>query len=143
MTAGRQAHTFAGGRSTPSLQMVSLLHLADITEEGVTFQSPTDGRRMLLTPEHSIQVQGAWHSCCWCGGAGWHRWPTGLRGADISDALHHAALMALRTLFSSWHSALCPSPVAPCTLFSSLWHTALLIQHALPLFLHARRSKTG
>lgn len=38
-------------------QMVSLLHLADITEEGVTFQSPTDGRRMLLTPEHSIQVQ--------------------------------------------------------------------------------------
>lgn len=37
--------------------MVSLLHLADITEEGVTFQSPTDGRRMLLTPEHSIAVQ--------------------------------------------------------------------------------------
>ena len=40
------------------LQMVSLLHLADITEEGVTFQSPTDGKRMLLTPEHSIQVGG-------------------------------------------------------------------------------------
>lgn len=38
-------------------QMVSLLHLADITEEGVTFQSPTDGQRMLLTPEHSIAVQ--------------------------------------------------------------------------------------
>ncbi|EFN58822.1 hypothetical protein CHLNCDRAFT_140645 [Chlorella variabilis] len=38
-------------------QMVSLLHLADIGEQGVTFQSPTDGRRMLLTPEHSIQVQ--------------------------------------------------------------------------------------
>ena len=38
--------------------MVSLLHLADITEEGVTFQSPTDGKRMLLTPEHSIQVAG-------------------------------------------------------------------------------------
>lgn len=38
-------------------QMVSLLHLADINEEGVTFQSPTDGHRMLLTPEHSIQVQ--------------------------------------------------------------------------------------
>jgi hypothetical protein len=36
--------------------MVSLLHLADINEEGVTFQSPTDGKRMLLTPEHSIQV---------------------------------------------------------------------------------------
>lgn len=38
-------------------QMVSLLHLADITEEGVTFQSPTDGKTMLLTPEHSIAVQ--------------------------------------------------------------------------------------
>ena len=38
--------------------MVSLLHLADITEEGVTFQSPTDGQRMLLTPEHSIQAGG-------------------------------------------------------------------------------------
>jgi len=37
--------------------MVSLLHLADITEEGVAFQSPTDGSRMLLTPEHSIAVQ--------------------------------------------------------------------------------------
>eukprot|EP00878_Enallax_costatus_P011633 GHUV01012142.1.p1 GENE.GHUV01012142.1~~GHUV01012142.1.p1 ORF type:complete len:422 (+),score=93.24 GHUV01012142.1:621-1886(+) len=38
-------------------QMVSLLHLADITEEGVTFQSPVDGSRMLLTPEQSIQIQ--------------------------------------------------------------------------------------
>ena len=39
------------------LQMVSLLHLADITEEGVTFASPADGSRMLLTPEHSIRIQ--------------------------------------------------------------------------------------
>lgn len=38
-------------------QMVSLLHLADITEEGVTFQSPIDGERMLLTPEHSMRIQ--------------------------------------------------------------------------------------
>lgn len=38
-------------------QMVSLLHLADITEEGVAFQSPTDGQRMLLTPEHSMAIQ--------------------------------------------------------------------------------------
>jgi len=37
--------------------MVSLLHLADITEEGVTFQSPVDGKPMLLTPEESIQIQ--------------------------------------------------------------------------------------
>jgi len=36
---------------------VSLLHLADITEEGVTFQSPVDGKPMLLTPEESIQIQ--------------------------------------------------------------------------------------
>ncbi|KAL4294713.1 hypothetical protein AHAS_Ahas18G0255600 [Arachis hypogaea] len=38
-------------------QMVLLLHLADITEEGVTFQSPVDGKPMLLTPEESIQIQ--------------------------------------------------------------------------------------
>ena len=38
-------------------QMVSLLSLADITEEGVTFQSPTDGKQMLLTPEKSIHIQ--------------------------------------------------------------------------------------
>ena len=55
-------HTFINypqGMLTDSggFQMVSLLHLADITEEGVTFQSPVDGRKMLLTPEHSIAVQ--------------------------------------------------------------------------------------
>ncbi|GMH38116.1 hypothetical protein BSKO_06000 [Bryopsis sp. KO-2023] len=38
-------------------QMVSLLHLAEITEEGVEFQSPVDGAKMLLTPEHSISIQ--------------------------------------------------------------------------------------
>jgi len=38
-------------------QMVSLLHLATITEEGVTFQSPSDGTTMLLTPEASIRLQ--------------------------------------------------------------------------------------
>lgn len=37
--------------------MVSLLALAEITEEGVTFQSPVDGTTMLLTPEKSIQLQ--------------------------------------------------------------------------------------
>lgn len=37
--------------------MVSLLALADITEEGVTFQSPVDGSAMLLTPEQSIGIQ--------------------------------------------------------------------------------------
>jgi tRNA-guanine transglycosylase len=38
-------------------QMVSLLKLAEITEEGVKFQSPVDGREMMLTPEQSIQCQ--------------------------------------------------------------------------------------
>lgn len=39
--------------------MVSLLDLADITEEGVMFQSPVDGKEMLLTPEKSMQIQNA------------------------------------------------------------------------------------
>ena len=38
-------------------QMVSLLHLAEITEQGVTFAHPADGRRMLLTPEMSMRLQ--------------------------------------------------------------------------------------
>lgn len=38
-------------------QMVSLLHLADITEEGVNFESPKDGSKLLLTPEESISIQ--------------------------------------------------------------------------------------
>lgn len=37
--------------------MVSLLKLAKITEDGVTFLSPHDGTPMLLTPEHSINLQ--------------------------------------------------------------------------------------
>jgi queuine tRNA-ribosyltransferase len=40
-----------------SFQMVSLLKLANITEEGVRFLSPHDGTPMLLTPEHSIALQ--------------------------------------------------------------------------------------
>jgi queuine tRNA-ribosyltransferase catalytic subunit len=37
--------------------MVSLLHLATITEEGVRFISPHDGTEMMLTPEESMRVQ--------------------------------------------------------------------------------------
>jgi tRNA-guanine transglycosylase len=37
--------------------MVSLLKLAQITEEGVRFLSPHDGTPMVLTPEHSINLQ--------------------------------------------------------------------------------------
>ncbi|KAK9468709.1 tRNA-guanine(15) transglycosylase-like protein [Lipomyces arxii] len=40
-------------------QMVSLLKLATITEEGVRFLSPHDGSPMLLTPEHSIELQNS------------------------------------------------------------------------------------
>lgn len=39
--------------------MVSLLKLAKITEEGVTFLSPHDGSPMLLTPEHSMSLQNS------------------------------------------------------------------------------------
>lgn len=40
--------------------MVSLLKLAEITEEGVRFQSLNDQKaELMLTPEHSIQVQNA------------------------------------------------------------------------------------
>lgn len=35
-------------------QMVSLLELAEITEQGVKFNSPFDNSECLLTPEHSI-----------------------------------------------------------------------------------------
>lgn len=40
-------------------QMVSLLKLATITEEGVNFLSPHDGTPMLLTPEHSMSLQNS------------------------------------------------------------------------------------
>ncbi|KAH7031318.1 queuine tRNA-ribosyltransferase [Microdochium trichocladiopsis] len=40
-------------------QMVSLLELANITEEGVRFLSPHDRSPMLLTPEHSIDLQNS------------------------------------------------------------------------------------
>ncbi|MCJ1429853.1 hypothetical protein MMC29_007768, partial [Sticta canariensis] len=40
-------------------QMVSLLKLARVTEEGVRFLSPHDGTPMLLTPEHSISLQNS------------------------------------------------------------------------------------
>ncbi|KAI5459782.1 queuine tRNA-ribosyltransferase [Mariannaea sp. PMI_226] len=40
-------------------QMVSLLKLATITEQGVEFLSPHDGSPMLLTPEHSMSLQNS------------------------------------------------------------------------------------
>ncbi|CAN0016583.1 queuine tRNA-ribosyltransferase catalytic subunit 1 [Lampetra fluviatilis] len=40
-------------------QMVSLMELAEVTEEGVRFSSPYDGRHILLTPEASIHIQNS------------------------------------------------------------------------------------
>lgn len=40
-------------------QMVSLLKLATITEDGVEFLSPHDNSPMLLTPEHSMGLQNS------------------------------------------------------------------------------------
>ncbi|XP_006631729.2 queuine tRNA-ribosyltransferase catalytic subunit 1 [Lepisosteus oculatus] len=40
-------------------QMVSLVELSVVTEEGVRFRSPYDGKEILLTPEESISIQNA------------------------------------------------------------------------------------
>lgn len=40
-------------------QMVSLVKLSEVTEEGVRFVSPYDEREILLTPEKSIEIQNA------------------------------------------------------------------------------------
>ncbi|KXJ84342.1 hypothetical protein RP20_CCG027125 [Aedes albopictus] len=40
-------------------QMVSLLQLAEITEEGVKFESPYDKSQCMLTPERSMEIQNA------------------------------------------------------------------------------------
>ncbi|KAM9779765.1 queuine tRNA-ribosyltransferase catalytic subunit 1 [Neosynchiropus ocellatus] len=40
-------------------QMVSLVELSEVTEEGVKFKSPYDGKVILLTPEKSISIQNS------------------------------------------------------------------------------------
>ncbi|CAK7270044.1 hypothetical protein SEPCBS57363_003902 [Sporothrix epigloea] len=64
LDAAGGAHAFQGWQhnlltDSGGFQMVSLLHLATITEEGVRFLSPHDGKPMLLTPEHSISLQNS------------------------------------------------------------------------------------
>ncbi|XP_014216555.1 queuine tRNA-ribosyltransferase catalytic subunit 1 [Copidosoma floridanum] len=54
MNWNRALLTDSGG-----FQMVSLLKLAEITEEGVKFKSPFDGSESMLTPERSIQIQNS------------------------------------------------------------------------------------
>lgn len=52
MNWNRNLLTDSGG-----FQMVSLLDLAEITEQGVKFRSPYDGSEKMLTPEESIRCQ--------------------------------------------------------------------------------------
>ncbi|KAK5163243.1 uncharacterized protein LTR77_010829 [Saxophila tyrrhenica] len=52
-------HPPASTNLPTSFQMVSLLKLSQVTEEGVRFLSPHDGSPMLLTPEHSISLQNS------------------------------------------------------------------------------------
>ncbi|KAF5903637.1 queuine tRNA-ribosyltransferase catalytic subunit 1, partial [Clarias magur] len=40
-------------------QMVSLVELSEVTEEGVLFRSPYDGKEILLTPEQSVAIQNS------------------------------------------------------------------------------------
>ncbi|XP_065646597.1 queuine tRNA-ribosyltransferase catalytic subunit 1 isoform X2 [Hydra vulgaris] len=40
-------------------QMVSLIELSEVSEEGVKFKSPYDNKDILLTPEKSIEIQNA------------------------------------------------------------------------------------
>ncbi|XP_052863167.1 queuine tRNA-ribosyltransferase catalytic subunit [Anopheles cruzii] len=57
-------HRFMGWRralltDSGGFQMVSLLQLAEITEQGVRFESPYDGSESMLTPERSMEIQNA------------------------------------------------------------------------------------
>lgn len=54
MNWNRNLLTDSGG-----FQMVSLVELSEVTEEGVTFRSPYDGKEILLTPEQSIAIQNS------------------------------------------------------------------------------------
>ncbi|KAM4678264.1 LOW QUALITY PROTEIN: queuine tRNA-ribosyltransferase catalytic subunit 1 [Discoglossus pictus] len=55
MNWDRNLLTDSGG-----FQMVSLVELSEVTEEGVHFKSPYDGKEILLTPgEKSIEIQNA------------------------------------------------------------------------------------
>ncbi|XP_028310729.1 queuine tRNA-ribosyltransferase catalytic subunit 1 isoform X2 [Gouania willdenowi] len=40
-------------------QMVSLVELSEVTEEGVRFKSPYDGKEILLSPEKSVSIQNS------------------------------------------------------------------------------------
>ncbi|XP_026694570.2 queuine tRNA-ribosyltransferase catalytic subunit 1 [Ciona intestinalis] len=57
-------HEFMGWRralltDSGGFQMVSLIKLSELSEEGVKFVHPRDGAEMLLTPEKSMAIQNA------------------------------------------------------------------------------------
>ena len=57
-------HSFMGWQQpiltdSGGFQVFSLSQLRKISEEGVTFSSPRDGRIINMTPEHSIKIQNA------------------------------------------------------------------------------------
>lgn len=54
MTLRRRFSQDSGG-----FQMVSLVALSEVTEEGVRFRSPYDGEETLLSPERSVEIQNA------------------------------------------------------------------------------------
>ncbi|XP_060946786.1 queuine tRNA-ribosyltransferase catalytic subunit 1 [Limanda limanda] len=54
MNWDRNLLTDSGG-----FQMVSLVELSEVTEEGVKFKSPYDGKEILLSPEKSIAIQNS------------------------------------------------------------------------------------
>uniref|UniRef100_F7DMP1 tRNA-guanosine(34) queuine transglycosylase n=1 Tax=Equus caballus TaxID=9796 RepID=F7DMP1_HORSE len=49
----------ADGEDSGGFQMVSLVSLSEVTEEGVRFRSPYDGEETLLSPERSVEIQNA------------------------------------------------------------------------------------
>ncbi|XP_064427196.1 queuine tRNA-ribosyltransferase catalytic subunit 1 isoform X5 [Mirounga angustirostris] len=63
----RKAHGLHGFMNWPhnlltdsgGFQMVSLVSLSEVTEEGVRFRSPYDGEETLLSPEKSVEIQNA------------------------------------------------------------------------------------
>ncbi|CAH1645030.1 unnamed protein product [Spodoptera littoralis] len=62
LTKAGGLHNFMGWNralltDSGGFQMVSLLKLAEITEEGVKFRSPYDDSEIMLTPEKSIEIQ--------------------------------------------------------------------------------------
>lgn len=53
------AFLFLCSQDSGGFQMVSLVELSEVTEEGVKFRSPYDCKEILLSPEKSISIQNS------------------------------------------------------------------------------------